>query len=78
LLRPDCNSWCSTLGSVPQRRSSIAIGMSRSGHNSALTVGSHNSTLALDGLKEQQDHIRIEQLEKRLFEVLQREASLNV
>jgi hypothetical protein len=54
------------------------LGISRSGQNSVLALGNLSSTQALDGSKRQQDHERIEQLEKRLFEVLQREATLNV
>jgi hypothetical protein len=41
-------------------------------------LGSQSSLLASDSSVEQQEHMRIEQLEKRLSEVLQREASLNV
>jgi hypothetical protein len=63
---------------VPQRRSSVALGISWSGHNSALTLSNPNSAPVFDGSKEQQEHSRTETLEKRLFEVLQREASLNV
>jgi hypothetical protein len=64
--------------SVPQRRSSLALGMGRSDHSSALALGNHSSMLAFNGSTEDQEPTRVEQLEKRLSEVLQREASLNV
>ena len=72
------NFWHSALGSVPQRRASVSLGSGWSGHNSASTLGNHSSMLATDVMTEQHEHSRIEQLEQRMADALQREASLNV
>jgi len=71
------NLWCSATSSVQPRRSSVALGIGWTGRSSSLTLGSHN-IIPFDGSAESQDHMRIEQLEKRLVDTMQREASLNV
>jgi hypothetical protein len=55
----------------------VALGIGWTGRSSSLNLGSHNIT-PFDGSAEPQDHVRIEQLEKRLVDTMQREASLNV
>jgi len=63
---------------VPQRRASVSLGSGWSGHHSASTLGNHSNMLASDAIAEQQEQSRIEQLEQRIADALQREASLNV